>query len=314
MPEKQEATLGGPSRTGRWARALLYLSGEQLRGSWGRTRGPGSTHCPWPGNQKPSALLRLHLLLEGEGQPLQPHDDLLHPPRPPGAAERHSGLQGGPYYIAPRRPLKGQALRGPSIPPPRRAAPPRPAVSRSCPTQGRRARGPTPHPGNTRPVPDARCWVGTSEPPLPATARLQTPKHAASPNLCSGDFVGVFGPAPGLGCNVWDLVPRPGIEPRPPASGAQSLSHWAAREVPAGSHFSREGTAAGVSCEESCTSQPQRGRPNAQIHRSWRSLGAGGRRGGARVREGGARVRRDQAHPPSQPQLPYHRAPARGDP
>ena len=99
-----------------------------------------------------------------------------------------------------------------------------------------------------------------------------------------------------------------------PALGAQSLSHWAAREVPAGSHFSREGTAAGVSCEESCTSQPQRGRPNAQIHRSWRSLGAGGRRGGARVREGGARVRRDQAHPPSPPQLPYHRAPARGDP
>ena len=65
VPEKQEATLGGPSQTGRWARALLHLSGEQLRGSWGRTRGPSRTHCPWPGNQEPSALLRLHVLLEG---------------------------------------------------------------------------------------------------------------------------------------------------------------------------------------------------------------------------------------------------------
>ena len=31
---------------------------------------------------------------------------------------------------------------------------------------------------------------------------------------------------------VWDLVPRPGIEPRPPALGARGLSHWATREVP----------------------------------------------------------------------------------
>ena len=26
-------------------------------------------------------------------------------------------------------------------------------------------------------------------------------------------------------CSVWDLVPQPGIEPRPPALGAQNLSH-----------------------------------------------------------------------------------------
>ena len=44
---------------------------------------------------------------------------------------------------------------------------------------------------------------------------------------------------PGLGCAMWTLsdgmqhlVPWPGIEPRPPALGAQSLSHWATREVP----------------------------------------------------------------------------------
>ena len=31
---------------------------------------------------------------------------------------------------------------------------------------------------------------------------------------------------------MWDLVPRPGIEPRPPVLGARGLSHWATREVP----------------------------------------------------------------------------------
>ena len=33
-------------------------------------------------------------------------------------------------------------------------------------------------------------------------------------------------------CGMWDLVPWPGIEPGPPALGAQSLSHWTTREVP----------------------------------------------------------------------------------
>ena len=31
---------------------------------------------------------------------------------------------------------------------------------------------------------------------------------------------------------MWDLVPQPGIEPRPPALGAWSLTHWTTREVP----------------------------------------------------------------------------------
>ena len=35
-------------------------------------------------------------------------------------------------------------------------------------------------------------------------------------------------------CNLWDLVPRPEIEFRPPALGAWSLSHWTNREVPSG--------------------------------------------------------------------------------
>ena len=33
-------------------------------------------------------------------------------------------------------------------------------------------------------------------------------------------------------CGAWDLVPRSGIEPRFPALGVQSLSHWTTREVP----------------------------------------------------------------------------------
>ena len=40
-----------------------------------------------------------------------------------------------------------------------------------------------------------------------------------------------------LSCSIWDLVLRPGIEPRPPALGAQSLSHWATREVPSVPRF-----------------------------------------------------------------------------
>ena len=32
--------------------------------------------------------------------------------------------------------------------------------------------------------------------------------------------------------SMWDLVPWPGIEPGPPALGAQSISHWTTRAVP----------------------------------------------------------------------------------
>ena len=34
-----------------------------------------------------------------------------------------------------------------------------------------------------------------------------------------------------LSCGMWDLVPWPGIKPRSPAWGAQSLSNWTTREV-----------------------------------------------------------------------------------
>ena len=32
--------------------------------------------------------------------------------------------------------------------------------------------------------------------------------------------------------SMWDLVPRPGIEPGTPVLGVGSLSHWTTREVP----------------------------------------------------------------------------------
>ena len=34
-----------------------------------------------------------------------------------------------------------------------------------------------------------------------------------------------------LSCSMWGLVPQLGIEPRPPALGTQSLSHWTTGEV-----------------------------------------------------------------------------------
>ena len=36
----------------------------------------------------------------------------------------------------------------------------------------------------------------------------------------------------GLSCSMWGLVPRPGIEPRPPALEAQTLRCWTTREGP----------------------------------------------------------------------------------
>ena len=40
-----------------------------------------------------------------------------------------------------------------------------------------------------------------------------------------------------LSCGMRDLVPWPGVEPRPPALGAWSLSHWTIREVPLSIYF-----------------------------------------------------------------------------
>ena len=54
------------------------------------------------------------------------------------------------------------------------------------------------------------------------------------PKPCEGFLKNIFIylAVPGLSCGMRDLVPWPGIKPGPPALGAQSLSHWATREVP----------------------------------------------------------------------------------
>ena len=46
-----------------------------------------------------------------------------------------------------------------------------------------------------------------------------------------------------LSCGMWDLVPWQGIQPRPPALGAQSFSHWTTREVPSAFSFSSQNLA-----------------------------------------------------------------------
>ena len=42
----------------------------------------------------------------------------------------------------------------------------------------------------------------------------------------------IYSAVPDFSCSTRDLVPWPGIEPRPPASGAESLSHWTTGKVP----------------------------------------------------------------------------------
>ena len=57
---------------------------------------------------------------------------------------------------------------------------------------------------------------------------------------------GVSARTPGLAlplrtaCGI--LVPRPGIEPMPPAVEAQSLNHWTTREVPGSPLYYQGGT------------------------------------------------------------------------
>ena len=40
-----------------------------------------------------------------------------------------------------------------------------------------------------------------------------------------------------LSCGMWDLVPQPGINPRPPALGVWSLSHWTTKDVSGNGNF-----------------------------------------------------------------------------
>ena len=54
------------------------------------------------------------------------------------------------------------------------------------------------------------------------------------PCLFSFTFIySIYLAMPGLSCGMWDPVPQPGIELRPPALGGGSLSHWTTRQVQA---------------------------------------------------------------------------------
>ena len=70
--------------------------------------------------------------------------------------------------------------------------------------------------GNSFPL---RCWVSACliQPPVLFCLLIW--------------FVYLFG-CPRLSCGLSNLVLWPGIRPRAPALGAQSLSHWTTREVP----------------------------------------------------------------------------------
>ena len=45
-------------------------------------------------------------------------------------------------------------------------------------------------------------------------------------------YLFIYLAAPGFSCGIQDLVPWPGIEPRPSALGVCSLNHWTTGEVP----------------------------------------------------------------------------------
>lgn len=64
--------------------------------------------------EESSALLHLYILLEGEGELLQPSNDLLHLPSPVGPPKPTQDPAGGPYIArCRRRPLKGHSLMPP---------------------------------------------------------------------------------------------------------------------------------------------------------------------------------------------------------
>ena len=50
--------------------------------------------------------------------------------------------------------------------------------------------------------------------------------------ICKFNVLFIYLAVLGLSCSMWDLVPEPGMEPRPPRLGAQSLSYCTTREVP----------------------------------------------------------------------------------
>ena len=84
------------------------------------------------------------------------------------------------------------------------------------------------------------CWILTSEEQYFLKKFFFFFSNLAVPGLNCGrkdlpsslGHAGYLVGARSLSCGMWDPVPWPGIEPRPHALGAQSISHWTTREVP----------------------------------------------------------------------------------
>ena len=76
-------------------------------------------------------------------------------------------------------------------------------------------------------------FLTTGPPGKPQRAFNKRAHIVETPGCGSFWFFFLFNLAvPGLSCSMWDIVPRPGIEPRMLRLGVQSLSQWAIREVP----------------------------------------------------------------------------------
>ena len=74
---------------------------------------------------------------------------------------------------------------------------------------------------NNRPPPRLWCWQATDWGKI----------HSLS-LFFKNIYVFISLATLGLSCGLWDLVPQPGVEPRPPALRAQSPSYWSTRESP----------------------------------------------------------------------------------
>ena len=77
-----------------------------------------------------------------------------------------------------------------------------------------------------------------------------------------------------LSCSMWDLVFWPKIKPRPPALGAQSLSHWTTSKFPCVGILINT-LEPGGTCGKESTCQRRRHRDANLIPRSGRSPGVG---------------------------------------
>ena len=77
------------------------------------------------------------------------------------------------------------------------------------------------------------CQEGCPQAPPHSLQEKQDPRVGMCPtHVFFLIYICMYWAVRGLCCGMWDLVPCPKIEPRSPALGARSLTHWTTREVP----------------------------------------------------------------------------------